>query len=195
MADDEVLHARESPSGDGTEDPLRRMALDLARDVTNELTGLVEENLNLRRKLRGVGGTHMDERWAREMETRMVRVETEIKTFAPVAMVREMIEPLQDGVKELTYSVKELTASDLELKELHKGLMVERAKQEQEKHEKELESKQAEIELLKAQKAKTGTLVFITQKAQPVTSFIIAVAAIVGIFYGFFLWWSEHFKK
>lgn len=195
MADDDVLRAGESLTGDDAEDQTRRMALDLARELSDELAGLVERHLDLSRKYREAGGTHMDERWAREMETRMVRVETEIKTLAPVPLVREMVENVQKDIRELTYTVKELTSSDLELKDMHKALMVDRARQEQEKHEKELESKEAEIELLKAQKAKTGSIVFITQKAQPIASIIIAAGTIIGLAYGFIWWWGQHFTK
>jgi hypothetical protein len=132
------------------------------------------------------------------MEARMVRAEEAIKGLAPVVMVRDMIEPLQRDVQKIAHSVQQLTESDIELKQMHKALMVDRARQEEERHKLEIQSLQEDLEEARLARAdsekKRGTIVFITQKAQPITSFIIALGVIAGLVYGFILWFQQHFK-
>ena len=135
----------------------------------------------------------------------MVRIEEAVTHLAPVVMLRDMIEPLQRDLLQIANSVQELTRSDLELKELHKALMVERAKQEEARHRVEIEKLQEE---LAAQRAHTeqsrrehqedrkqrGVLVWISKKAHPVVQFFIALAVALGLIYGFALWLQAHYR-
>jgi hypothetical protein len=147
----------------------------------------------------------MDQEWVRVMESRMVRVEESIKGLAPVVMVRDMIEPLQRDVQKIAHSVQELTESDLELKELHKALMVERAHQEEAKHRLEIQALQeklaeqraaaadAEAQRKEAEKRR-GAIVFVKEKAHPLAAFLLALAALLGVLWGLAVWFAAHYR-
>jgi hypothetical protein len=145
------------------------------------------------------------EKWMRLMEARMARVEESIKGLAPVVMLRDMIDPLQRDLLKIANSVQQLTNSDLELKALHKQLMVERAEQEETRHKLELARLQEQLaeqrrlreearDEHEADRRERGVLVWITKKAHPLVQFFVALAVAGGLAYGLLKWLQANIK-
>lgn len=132
----------------------------------------------------------------------MVRIEEAVTHLAPVVMLRDMIEPVQRDLLNIANSVQELTKSDLELKELHKALMVERAQQEEARHKLEIQRLQEELAEQRAEQAEAhkrrGFVAWITLRAHPVAQFIAVLvgvgATLAGAVYGLLAWLQAHYK-
>lgn len=151
------------------------------------------------------GRLTVNESWCRDVDARMIRLEEQVKALVPITMLRDMLDPLRQDITQMAGTVKELADSDLELKELHKGLMRERSEQEKERHQLELralEAKVAEEARLRkeaqqeheASKRDRGLLAWISKKAHPLLQFVIAVGVLLGLLYGFILWFQAHYK-
>jgi predicted nucleic acid-binding Zn-ribbon protein len=148
----------------------------------------------------------VDDKWFRDCEARMARVEEQIKGLTPFETVRQMLKPLEqsldslkDTLQGLTFNVTSLVAkiegladSDRKLTDQHNALMEQRARDEREIHRLEKQKLEEEIERLR--KVPRGFVIWVKDKASPITGAIIAVLTIAGILFGLYMWMREHVK-
>lgn len=148
----------------------------------------------------------VDEKWVRDCEARMTRLEEQVKGLTPFETVRQMLKPLEDSldslkstlqtlafnVTSLVTKIESLADSDRRLTEQHNALMEQRAKDEQEIHRLEVQRLQEEIERLR--KVPRGLVIWIKEKASPVTGWAVAVLTAAGILVGLYFWLKEHVK-
>jgi chromosome segregation ATPase len=155
----------------------------------------------------------VDEKWVRDWEARVAVLEERVKGLTPFEAVRQMLKPLEvsldslkgtlsgltSNVTSLVTKIEGLADSDRRLTDQHNALMAQRAKDEQEIHrlEKqglELKNQKLEEELDALRKAPRGVIVWIKERAQPVTGWVVAIIVVIGAVVGFLYWIGAHVR-